>query len=62
MAKPIKETPILEGTDAEKFIKQHDANLNSSDVKKEERERIMDNYNYFKLAEKSDKHFTSPNN
>ena len=50
MAKPIKETPILKGKDAKKFIQQHNAKSNSK-ASRLERDRIMRNYKYFKAAE-----------
>ncbi|MDQ6903612.1 MAG: hypothetical protein M3139_11430 [Bacteroidota bacterium] len=55
MAKPIKETPILKGKDAKNFIQQHNAKTNSN-PNKLEKDRIMRNYNYFKAAEKIDRH------
>jgi hypothetical protein len=62
MAKPIKETPILRGKDAERFIAQHNKKRNY-DVVKKEATRIMKNYNYFKTAEinESDRYFTAEN-
>lgn len=58
MAKPIKETPILRGKDAQKFIEQHSKTKNEA-VLKREAQRIMQNYNRFKVAEISDRHLTT---
>lgn len=58
MAKPIKETPILKGKDAKKFIEQHELKRESNSNNTSERERILRNYNYFKEAEKSDRNYS----
>ena len=43
MATPIKETPILKGTDAERFLRLMDEMEPAS---KEELERVKSNYEY----------------
>lgn len=58
MAKPIKETPILKGEDAKKFIQQHDAAKDAIAIQKE-KERILKNYNLFKAAEKHVGHISA---
>lgn len=56
MANPIKETPILKGKDAKKFIEEISAPKDANAIQKE-RERILENYNYFKAAEQEpDRH------
>jgi hypothetical protein len=51
MAKPIKETPILKGKDAERFIKQNSAIRDAAAIQKE-KDRILTNYKFFQAAEK----------
>ena len=49
MARPIKETPVLTGRDAKRFIeskKKSEGNKEDAKIK----ERIMKNYSKFKLA------------
>lgn len=48
MAKPIKETPILYGKDAEQFSKKITENKNKK-APKAELDRVMNNYNKMKL-------------
>lgn len=55
MAKPIKETPILKGKDAKKFIQENSASLDSFAIK-QERERILKNYKLLQAAETFNKH------
>ena len=55
MAKPIKETPILNGKDAERFLKERSAPKDKAALR-QERERILQNYNRFKQAVTSDRH------
>jgi len=55
MAKPIKETPILKGKDAQRFLKEQSAPKDSH-ANKKERERILENYNRFKSAENTSRH------
>jgi ribosomal protein L7/L12 len=43
MARPIKETPILKGKDAKKFMEQMDK-LSRAPVSKKERDAIRENY------------------
>lgn len=45
MAKPIKETPVLYGRDAQRFIKE---NRNVAKVSTEERKTIRENYEALK--------------
>jgi hypothetical protein len=47
MAKPIKETPILYGEDAERFVKKLVENAKKK-ASKEELRRVMDNYSKMK--------------
>ena len=49
MARPIKETPILIGKDAERFKKDMEETRNKR-ISPEERERIEKNYREFKKA------------
>ncbi|WP_199659156.1 hypothetical protein [Parabacteroides sp. AF48-14] len=49
MARPIKETPILFGEDAKRFMKEMEETRNKR-ASKEERERIEKNYQEFKKA------------
>lgn len=49
MARPIKETPILFGKDAERFKADMEATRNKR-ISQEERERIEKNYLEFKKA------------
>lgn len=58
MAKPIKETPILEGLDAKKFFENMNA-PKDFDAIQLERERILKNYNLLKQAETSPRHITT---
>lgn len=58
MAKPIKETPILKGKDAKKFIAEQNATKDSFAIK-QEKERILQNYNLFKAAESANKHIAT---
>lgn len=51
MAKPIKETPILKGKDAKKFIREQQAPKDNV-TKRKEREEILKTYHLFKAAEK----------
>lgn len=55
MAKPIKETPILKGKDAKKFIAEQNATKDSIAIQ-QEKERILKNYNLFKAAESANRH------
>jgi hypothetical protein len=50
MAKPIKETPILKGNDAKRFIEQASIKRDRN-VVNAEKERILKNYNFFRQAE-----------
>lgn len=55
MARPIKETPILYGKDAERFIERMN---HPRKVSSEERERIRENYEFIKsvfVEKKGDK-------
>ncbi len=47
MARPIKETPILFGEDAKRFMKEMEETRNKR-ASKEERERIKKNYELLK--------------
>ena len=58
MAKPIKETPILKGKDAKKFVHEQNASKDSAAIKRE-RERILKNYNLFKSAETNHRHISA---
>lgn len=58
MAKPIKETPILKGKDAKKFVQEQQASKDSVAIQRE-RERILKNYNLFKAAETDYRHITA---
>lgn len=58
MAKPIKETPILRGKDAKKFIDEQNATKDSIAIKRE-KERILKNFNLFKAAEPDNRHITA---
>lgn len=58
MAKPIKETPILKGKDAQKFIAEQNATKDSIAIQKE-RDRIFKNYNLLKAAESTNKHIAT---
>lgn len=49
MARPIKETPILFGKDAERFKKDMEETRNKRNSP-EERKRIEKNYNEFKKS------------
>lgn len=49
MAKPIRETPILYGKEAEKFLK---AIANPKKISKEELERMKENYEKIKKKSK----------
>ena len=55
MAKPIKETPILRGEDAERFVTERDSHKNYEALQ-EERGRILRNYNLLKEAETPYRH------
>lgn len=44
MARPIKETPILFGKDAERFLKKREENKTKK-LSPEVKKRMMDNYN-----------------
>jgi hypothetical protein len=55
MAKPIKETPILKGKDAKKFIQENSAPKDSF-AATQEKERILKNYNLLKSAETFNRH------
>ena len=48
MAMPIKETPVLYGKEATKFIQQADANLKAQ-KNHAERERVLKVYNRLKF-------------
>jgi hypothetical protein len=43
MAKPIKNTPVLKGKDAQRFLEKHDA-ASRAVVDKKEKERILANF------------------
>ncbi len=60
MAKPIKETPILKGKDAKKFLDEQNATRDSYAIK-QEKERILKNYNLFKTAESANRNITGIN-
>lgn len=60
MAKPIKETPILKGKDAKKFIAEQNAAKDSAAIQRE-KERILKNYNLFKAADSTNKHISANN-
>lgn len=55
MAKPIKETPILTGKDAKKFVQENETKRDSAAIKTE-RDRILKNYNALKAAEPTNRH------
>lgn len=59
MAKPIKETPILKGKDAKKFLQENDMSIRDAEAVKKERERILKNYNLLKQAETFNRHIQS---
>lgn len=44
MARPIRETPVLTGKDAERFLR---IISNPKPISKEEKERMMKNYEFF---------------
>ncbi len=52
MAKPIKETPILFGRDAEAFSKKI-ADNETKTATREEYERVMNNYSKIKIKSRS---------
>ena len=55
MAKPIKDTPVLKGKDAKKFIAQHSAKKDENTLKAE-RDRILKNSTYFIPSERFNEH------
>jgi hypothetical protein len=50
MAKPIKETPVLMGEDAKRFLKQKEENKGKK-LPPEEVERIMKSYKKFRVID-----------
>lgn len=54
MARPIKETPLLKGKDAKKFIEENSIPNNIDSAK--ERARILKHYQLFQPAEKFNGH------
>ena len=61
MAKPIKETPILKGLDAKKFMDEQKATKDPVAIQ-QEKERILKTYNLFKEAESGNRHITTIHN
>lgn len=51
MAKQIKDTPILKGKDAKRFIAEQNATKNPIAIQ-EEKNRVLKNYNFLKSAER----------
>lgn len=47
MAKPIKETPILKGKDATRFLSRMKEVESKKPMHPEKKKRILDNYNSF---------------
>jgi len=56
MAKPIKETPILKGKDAKKFLENKNNSSRDLNSINKEKERILKNYNLLRSAEKSNQY------